>query len=776
MGVTTRSPFNKINLGCVCDHYDQLGGGTVHAFKFLEYLKPYYDCDVYLPKKAKSKAWMSDFLHIDTEGLQFFKYNKGIENKYKYLFLNISHWRIANSKAKKKWALVFFPQFYFPTYGFSFLANSKYTEENIQKKWKVPPEKIEVVYPPIMTSQFRPRTKTNSIIHVSRFSRPAPEADKGHRQMITTFKKMVDSGLKSWTLNMVGQVQDQGYYDTLQLDARGYPIVFHAGVSFSTLQKLYGEAKIYWHMTGVTMPKEPGAQEHFGMVIVEAMASGAVPVSLNRGGPREIIDDGKSGFLVESVTELAEKTKWLIENTAFLEKMSVAAVKRSKVFDEEKTKKKLYSVLARTDKVSIVVVCYNNLKFTKVCIERLYEVTPPGFELILVDNASTDRTKGYFKEVRERYPNVKCVFNKENYGFAKGSNTGLKIATRKYICYLNNDTEPQWGWLEKMVDVLEERTEAGIVGARLYFPKKKNTPFKIQHAGISFDSAGAPHQIGGRRSADRVPGVGVQEVEAVTGAVLLVRKELAKFNEAYERGYYEDNDLCLRTREKGYRVYINHEARLIHYEGASQRVAKAKDTVTYGVITKRNRAIFMKEWKNKMKGLPPIRKGVDLSGTAAPTTVEIGGGETPLYPDWVQVDLRKLPKVRHQKDARVLPFASNSLTTICSSHMLQCLARPQAELALTEWLRCLKPKGKLEVHVPDLDKLFRRYLSQRELDTEIMQEVYGKQEYEPDYYHWGYNFQTLDVLLSKVGFVRVTKINPKSHHPFNLAVEAFKLT
>jgi len=769
-----KNPFPRITCGVLNDHVDQLGGGTVHAFKFLEYLKLYYDCDVYMPKDPKSKKWMREFLHLDTEGLRFFKYEKGAEDKYKYLFLNISHWRIAASKAKKRWALVFFPQFYFPTHDFNFLANSKYTKENIKKKWKIPAKKIKVVYPPIMVSQFNPLKKTNSIIHVSRFSGPVPEADKGHRQMIETFKKMVDGGLKGWTLDMVGQIQDPKYYDALQAIAKGYPIVFHAGAAFSTLQELYGKAKIYWHMTGVTMPKELGAQEHFGMTIVEAMASGAVPISLNSGGPKEIIKDGKNGFLVVDTSGLAKKTELLIKDDALLKKMSKGAIKRSGLFDEEKTKEKFYSVLTRTDKVSIIILCYNNLHLTKKCVERLYEVTPPGFELILVDNASTDVTKQYFKEVREKYPNVKCVFNRENYGFSKGNNKGLKKATREYVCYLNNDTEPQWGWLERMVDVLEGNEEAGVVGARLYFPQEGARPWKIQHAGISFNSMGVPHQDGSRQADDLVPGVGVQEVEAVTGAALLVRKELAKFDEVYERGYYEDDDLCLRAREKGYRVYINHEARLIHHEGATQHLSKVKDEAKHNAISRQNKETFIKVWKDRMRELPPIRKEIDISGTGAPLKIEIGGGENPLYPDWVQVDLRKLPNVKYQKDARALPFASNSLINICSSHLLQCLTRPQAELALAEWFRCLKPGGQLEIHVPDLDQLFRHYLSQRDLDTEIMQETYGKQEYELDYYHWGYSFQTLDIILSKVGFVRVTKINPTSNHKFNLAVLAFK--
>lgn len=766
--------FKKLKVGVLNDHFDLLGGGTVHSFKFLEYLKKYYDIDVYLPKIPKTKEWMKTFLNLDVEGLSFHRYAEGIGKKYNYLFLNISHWRAEKTPALKKFMLVFFPQFFFPLYNYEFLANSRYTKQNIIERWKQPAEKIHVVYPPIMTSQFKAtKIKKNIIIHVSRLSKPKPEADKGHSQMIKAFKEMCDKGLKDWEFHIIGQIQDPYYVSDLKNQASGYPIIFNEGIPFEKLQELYGKAKIYWHLTGITMPDSPGAHEHFGMTIVEAMAAGAVPISLNTGGPREIIDDSKNGFLVKNEKELIASTQILIGNPSRLKMMSLVAQERAKDFDEKVTKKNFYSTIIGTSKVSIIILCWNNSKYTKKCVERLYEVTPPGFELILIDNGSTDNTKEVIQGLKEKYKEheIKLIFNKTNLGFAKGNNIGLKNATKSYICYLNNDTLPQWGWLERMINVLETKKKVGVVGARLYFPKHELRGWIIQHAGISLESGESKH-TGGRSQDIDVKKIGIEEIEATTGACILIRKFLARFNEQFERGYYEDIDLCLRAREKGYKVCINHEARLIHYEGVSQSLAKTMNKREFTEISQKNKKLFHKLWDKKMKKLPKISKELDLSKTNYDRNIEIGGGENPLYPKYTQVDLRKLPGVKHQNDARILPFADNSLSNICSCYMLQCLSQIEAERALKEWYRCLKPGGRLEIHVPDLDKIVRMYITT--LDEKFLKEIYGNQEHELDYYQTNWTFQTLERLLSKVNFVRLERINSPKHRPFALSIAIYK--
>jgi len=765
--------FKRIRCGVLCDHYDLLGGGTVHAFKFIEYLKRYYDVEVNVPGNPKPKEWMRQFLNLDTEGVTFYPYVKGCGDKYDYLFLNISHWRSEPTKAFKKWILVFFPQFFFPLYDYKFLANSEYTKENIEKRWKVLSKKIEVVYPPIMTSQFNPLPKVNkTIIHVSRISPPVPEADKGHRQMINAFKEMVDAGLKDWTFHIVGQIQDQVYFEELYRMASGYPIVFHPSISFKELQGLYGQATIYWHMTGISKPNDVGAQEHFGMTTVEAMASGAVPIVLGTGGQSEIIVNTDSGFLVKDIAELKKRTLQLIQDPELTWQMSVAAIHRSKDFDEKVTKKKFYSIITRTDKVSIIIVCWNNSQLTKNCVDRLYEVTPEGFELILVDNGSTDDTWKVLENLKRKYPNIKTIHNDKNLGFAKGNNLALKVATRDHILYLNNDTLPQWGWLERMVDVLEANTKVGIVGARLYFNIDTQGVWKIQHAGITFKNGQVQH-IGHYQTDIQVSKIGVEEVEAVTGACLMVRKSLAGFDENYIKGYFEDVDLCLRVRELGFKVVINHEARLIHLEGKSQDILKKEDKRKFDEITERNRKKFEKRWPiSKINNLPKIDMTPNLTGIKHEEKVEIGGGERPVYPSYAQVDLKRLSHIKYNNDARILPFPSSTLTDICANYMINSFSKIEAEVALKEWFRCLKPGGRLELYVPDLTKLSKEFISTK--NERLLNEIYGNPDTELDSFKWGYCFESLDTLLSRVNFVRVTLIKPIRTHSNSLGIEAYK--
>jgi len=116
--------------------------------------------DVFLPGLPKGQEWMKYFLNLDTKGLNFdnFKPEKAFNNYD--LFLNISHWRIVETDAKKKFAVVFFPQFFFPTYDYTLLANSQYTKKNIITRWVVPENRVKVIYPPIMTKEFNAGKKT----------------------------------------------------------------------------------------------------------------------------------------------------------------------------------------------------------------------------------------------------------------------------------------------------------------------------------------------------------------------------------------------------------------------------------------------------------------------------------------------------------------------------------------------------------------------------------------------------------------------------------------
>ena len=106
-------------------------------------------------------------------------------------------------------------------------------------------------------------------------------------------------------------------------------------------------------------------------------------------------------------------------------------------------------------KVSLITLCYNQLEnATKPLLKSLYEYTNPElFELIIVDNASSDGTKEFLDEYKETKNNVTVIHNDENFGYAKGNNIGLKVAKGDYIFLLNNDLLFTPNWLEKFVEI-----------------------------------------------------------------------------------------------------------------------------------------------------------------------------------------------------------------------------------------------------------------------------------------------------------------------------------
>ena len=221
--------------------------------------------------------------------------------------------------------------------------------------------------------------------------------------------------------------------------------------------------------------------------------------------------------------------------------------------------------------VSIVILCYNKVAFTKGCVEQLLSVTPPTlFELIIVDNNSSDETRQYLLDLRQRIqtPHINLLINNENLGFVGGNNQAAKIAKGKYLVLLNNDTTPQEGWLEALLRVVEQDPLVGAVGAKLVYPDGK-----LQEAGgiIYSDASGCNY---GKFQDINLPQYNyIREVDYCSGACLLVRTDLFRqlgcFDARFAPAYYEDTDMCFALRELGYKVMYQHEAVVIHFEGAT---------------------------------------------------------------------------------------------------------------------------------------------------------------------------------------------------------------
>ncbi len=224
----------------------------------------------------------------------------------------------------------------------SAIYNSIFTKSYIEKSWSF---KGSVVYPPVDVKSLKPLPKKKIILSVGRFF--GFTKSKKHEVMIKAFKQMVGKdGCPGWSLHLVGGagVGDMEYVEQLQKLAKGAAIEIHPNLSYEELLKIYGQASIYWHAMGYN-ETDPTKMEHFGISTVESMAAGAVPVVINMGGQKEIVDSGKNGFLWNNDEELIQYTKALIEDKVLLNDLSQSAIDKSSRFSQEKFTKEIKRVL-----------------------------------------------------------------------------------------------------------------------------------------------------------------------------------------------------------------------------------------------------------------------------------------------------------------------------------------------------------------------------------------------------------------------------------------------
>lgn len=220
------------------------------------------------------------------------------------------------------------------------ICNSQFTKHYIDKKFGI---KSVIIYPPsdiAIRKQESIVNKRNIILTVGRFGKLAEGRNfKKQDIIIQTFKKMVDNGLSDWQLIVVISYKEEDREEIYKLkDMVGkYPIQILENLPSNVLDTKYKSAKIYWHAVGFgeDLKKHPELAEHFGMVTVEAMARGAVPVVFNAGGQREIVEDNKNGFLWNTTGELIKKTNVLMQNGKLWGNMSDEAIKRAKMFGGE---------------------------------------------------------------------------------------------------------------------------------------------------------------------------------------------------------------------------------------------------------------------------------------------------------------------------------------------------------------------------------------------------------------------------------------------------------
>jgi GT2 family glycosyltransferase/glycosyltransferase involved in cell wall biosynthesis/tetratricopeptide (TPR) repeat protein len=246
---------------------------------------------------------------------------------------------------------------------------------------------------------------------------------------------------------------------------------------------------------------------------------------------------------------------------------------------------------------SVLIAVLDKLELTRRCLELLFaERSPRLHEVIVVDNGSTDGTAEYLAELAAAEPLLTVLSPGENTGFVGGNNLAAAQATGDCLVFLNNDTEPQSGWLDALVETVERDPSVGAVGAKLVYPDGK-----LQEAGgiVFADASGWNYGRGDDPDDPRYRFV--REVDYCSGAALLVRadlfRELGCFDERYAPAYYEDTDLCFGVRARGLRVLYQPAAVVVHHEGATAGTDLAGGFKAYQVANKEK---FAAKWADTL--------------------------------------------------------------------------------------------------------------------------------------------------------------------------------
>lgn len=228
--------------------------------------------------------------------------------------------------------------------------------------------------------------------------------------------------------------------------------------------------------------------------------------------------------------------------------------------------------------LSIVIVNYNTKELTLKCLRSVFaSQTNYEYEVFVVDNASKGDDVEVFKK---EFPQAIVISAKKNFGFAGGNNIALRQAQSKYILLLNSDTEVQPDTLNKSIQYMDAHSQVGAMSCKVLLPDgslDKACRRKFPNPWNSF------LRLFGMRKFSNYNFFGdlnqIQEVDAVAGAFIMVRKEaidkVGLLDEEYFM-YGEDLDWCWRIKEAGYKIMYVPESSITHFKYGSSRLVPFK--------------------------------------------------------------------------------------------------------------------------------------------------------------------------------------------------------
>ncbi len=288
-------------------------------------------------------------------------------------------------------------------------------------------------------------------------------------------------------------------------------------------------------------------------------------------------------------------------------------------------------------KIAIIILNWNGWEDTLECLESLYQISYQNYNVIIVDNASSDSSlkkirqylegkidvnSSFFKYSKDNKPvelteytkeeseKMECnsirgtilIKNDKNYGFAEGNNIGIRYALHNlnpdYILLLNNDTVVDPNFLGELVRVAKNSSDIGFVSPKIYYYNFENRPDVINFAGGSLNMFKGHSQSIGVNEVDTGQHDEIKNVKYAEGSCLLTKREILEniglFDTKYF-AYWEEADLCTRGYEAGYRSVYVPKAKIWH------KVSASTDDPTKIYYYTRNKFWFMQKYANKME-------------------------------------------------------------------------------------------------------------------------------------------------------------------------------
>lgn len=291
-------------------------------------------------------------------------------------------------------------------------------------------------------------------------------------------------------------------------------------------------------------------------------------------------------------------------------------------------------------KVSVIILNYNGWEDTIECLESVYQMHYPQYNVIIADNNSIDdsieKIKNYcqgkikikskliqytpknkpiiVKQLNEKElsglieqksnfitrKNLIIIKNQKNYGFAKGNNIAIEYALNTlksdYVLLLNNDTVVDKKFLNNLIEVGKIDKKIGILGSTVYFYDEPN---KIQSAGIKLNWKKGTVKTLGINDIDKKQFSDIKEVDYVDGSNMLIKEEVFKkigyLNSKYFL-YWEETDFCVRAHKADYKIVYVPNVKIWHKVGSTTK----KVSGYYEYYMTRNMFWFMKKHANDL--------------------------------------------------------------------------------------------------------------------------------------------------------------------------------